>query len=60
MSALSTNISKGRSKRRRILSGWRRLLTGQPYLVRTRDGKEVPLNAWLTNALQEHRDNEVK
>jgi hypothetical protein len=27
------------------------LLTGQPYLVRTRDGKEMPLNAW-SNPLQ--------
>ena len=33
-------------------------LTGQPYLVRTRDGKEMPLNAWLSDALREHRGNE--
>jgi hypothetical protein len=31
------------------------LLTGQPYLVRTRDCKEMSLNAWLTDALREHR-----
>jgi hypothetical protein len=61
MSALSTNISKRRSKRRRILSGWlRRRACLPPYLVRTRDGKEMPLNTWLSNALREHRENEAK
>jgi len=34
------------------------LLTGQPYLVRTRDGKEMPLNTWLTDALREHRQHD--
>ncbi len=42
------------------LAATKSLLTGQPYLVRTRDGKEMPLNAWLSNALREHRENEVK
>jgi len=42
------------------LAATRSLLTGQPYLVRTRDGKEMPLNAWLSNALGEHRENEVE
>jgi len=42
------------------LSATKSLLTGQAYLVRTRDGKEMPLNAWLGNALREHRENEVK
>ena len=31
------------------------LLTGQPYLVRTPDGKEMHLDAWLTDALNAHR-----
>ena len=34
------------------LAGTSSLLTGKPYLVRTRDGKEMPLNAWLTDALE--------
>jgi hypothetical protein len=42
------------------LAATKSLLTGQPYLVRTRDGKEMPLNAWLSNALREHRENEVR
>ena len=42
------------------LAATKSLLTGQPYLVRTRDGKEMPLNAWLSNALGEHRENEVR
>jgi len=28
--------------------------------VRTRDGKEMPLSTWLSNALREHRENEAK
>src|ERR1700731_852486 len=39
------------------LSGSKSLLTGQPYLVRTADGKETRLDVWLTNALKEHRAN---
>ena len=37
------------------LSAAKSLLTGQPYLVRTRDGKEMHLDQWLTQALKEHR-----
>ena len=37
------------------LSASKSLLTGQPYLVKTRDGKEMPLSDWLTNALKAHR-----
>jgi hypothetical protein len=37
------------------LSASKSLLTGQPYLVRTRDGKETTLSIWLTDALKEHR-----
>jgi hypothetical protein len=37
------------------LSASKSLLTGQPYLVRTQDGKEMPLNVWLTDALKKHR-----
>ena len=42
------------------LAATKSLLTGQPYLVRTRDSKEMPLNAWLSDALREHRENEVR
>src|SRR5437667_11006728 len=37
------------------LSASKSLLTGQPYLVRTRDGKETHLDLWLRNALEEHQ-----
>jgi hypothetical protein len=37
------------------LSASKSLLTGQPYLVRTADGKEMRLDAWLTDALKRHR-----
>ena len=37
------------------LSASKSLLTGKPYLVRTSDGKETQLDAWLTEALKEHR-----
>ena len=37
------------------LSASKSLMTGQPYLVRTKDGKEMPLNRWLTDALEKHR-----
>jgi Family of unknown function (DUF5329) len=40
-----------------LLAPTKSLLTGQPYLVRTRDGKEM---AWLSNALRERRENEVR
>jgi len=42
------------------LAATKSLLTGQPYLVRTRDGKEMPLSTWLSNALREYRENEGK
>ena len=42
------------------LTATKSLLTGQPYLVRTSDGKEMPLNTWLSNALREHRENEAR
>ncbi len=31
------------------------LQSGKPYLVRTKDGKETHLDAWLTDALKKHR-----
>jgi hypothetical protein len=37
------------------LSASKSLLTGRPYLVRTPDGKEMHLDAWLTGALEGHR-----
>jgi hypothetical protein len=37
------------------LSASKSLLTGQHYLVRTADGKEMHLDAWLTEALKKHR-----
>jgi hypothetical protein len=37
------------------LSASKSLLTGQPYLVRLPDGKETHLDAWLTEALKQHR-----
>src|SRR5205807_3765925 len=37
------------------LSASKSLLTGQPYLVRTPDGKEIRLDDWLTEALKKHR-----
>ena len=42
------------------LAATKSLLTGQPYLVRTRDGKEMPLSTWLSNALREQRENEAR
>lgn len=35
--------------------GFEKLLSGKPYLVRMPDGKEMHLDAWLTEALQAHR-----
>ena len=37
------------------LSASKSLLSGQPYLVRTADGKETRLDAWLTEALKKHQ-----
>jgi len=38
------------------LSASKSLQTGEPYLVRTADGKQMQLDAWLTDALKHHRD----
>lgn len=38
------------------LAASKSLQTGKPYLVRTADGKEMHLDAWLTDALKHHRD----
>jgi uncharacterized protein DUF5329 len=37
------------------LSASKSLLTGKPYLVRTSDGKEMHLDAWLTEALKDRQ-----
>jgi len=37
------------------LSASKSLLTGQPYFIRTKDGKQIRLDAWLTEALRKHR-----
>lgn len=37
------------------LSASKSLLTGQPYLVRTSEGKEIRLEEWLTDELKRHR-----
>jgi hypothetical protein len=37
------------------LSASKSLVTGEPYRVRTADGKEVRLDAWLTDALKAHQ-----
>ncbi len=37
------------------LAASKSLLSGKPYLVRTPDGKEMHLDAWLTDALYAHR-----
>ena len=37
------------------LAASRSLMTGNPYLVRTPDAKEMRLDAWLTDALKEYR-----
>ena len=37
------------------LSASKSSLTGQPYRVRTADGKEMRLDAWLTAALKAHQ-----
>ena len=39
------------------LSASKSLLSGQPYLVRTKDGKETRLDAWLTEALEKHQSD---
>ena len=37
------------------LAATKSLQSGKPYLVRTRAGKEMQLNAWLSEALKQHR-----
>src|SRR5947207_9311379 len=37
------------------LSASKSLLSGKSYLVRTAEGQEMNLDAWLTEALREHR-----
>jgi uncharacterized protein DUF5329 len=37
------------------LSASKSLLSGKPYLVRPRNGKETQLDLWLTEALKAHR-----
>lgn len=37
------------------LSASKSLLTGKPYLVKMSDGKELHLDAWLTEALKDYR-----
>ena len=37
------------------LSASKSLLSGKPYLVRLPDGKEMHLDAWLTDALKQRR-----
>ena len=37
------------------LAASKSLLTGKPYLVRTPEGKEIQLDAWLTDVLRAHR-----
>ncbi|PYK39828.1 MAG: hypothetical protein DME49_02715 [Verrucomicrobia bacterium] len=38
------------------LAASKSLQTGKPYLVHTPDGKEMHLDAWLTDALKHHRE----
>lgn len=42
------------------LSASKSLLSGEPYLVRTPDGKEQRLDDWLTAALKAHREEKPK
>jgi Family of unknown function (DUF5329) len=42
------------------LAATQSLLSSRLYLIRTRDGKEMPLNAWLTDALREHQKDLAK
>jgi hypothetical protein len=37
------------------LAASKSLVTGEPYLVRAPDGKEMRLDIWLTDALKEYR-----
>ena len=42
------------------LSASKSLLTGQPYRVRTADGKETRLDEWLTTALKAHHSEPTR
>jgi hypothetical protein len=42
------------------LSASKSLMSGQPYLVRTPDGKETRLDEWLRKALEAHRASTTK
>jgi hypothetical protein len=42
------------------LSASKSLVTGQPYFVRTPEGKEIRLDQWLTEALKAHRSGGVQ
>jgi Family of unknown function (DUF5329) len=39
------------------LSASKSILSGKPYLVRLPDGQEIHLDAWLTEALKQHRND---
>jgi Family of unknown function (DUF5329) len=39
------------------LSASKSILSGKPYLVRLPDGKAMHLDAWLTDALKQHRSH---
>jgi len=41
------------------LSASKSLVSGKPYLVRLTDGKELRLDAWLTDALKRHQSETV-
>lgn len=42
------------------LAASKSLLSGQPYRVRTADGKEMDLDAWLTAALKAHQSESTR
>ena len=42
------------------LAATKSLLTGQPYLIRTHEGNEMPLSTWLTNELRQHHKDEAQ
>lgn len=41
------------------LAATKSLLTGQPYLIRTKEGNEMPLNVWLKNELRQREKDEA-
>ena len=42
------------------LAATKSLLSGQPYLIRPREGNEMPLSAWLMNELRQHQKDETQ